>query len=53
MLVTHDVAQARRIADDVVFLHRGRVAEHAPADRFFAAPSSAAARAYLDGKLCI
>ena len=51
VLVTHDVAQARRLADDVVFLHRGRVAERASAARFFAAPVSDAARAYLDGRI--
>lgn len=53
VLVTHHVGQARRIADEVVFLHHGRVAEHTPADRFFAEPRSAAARAYLAGELCI
>lgn len=53
VLVTHDVGQARRIADEVVFLHRGRVAEHTPAGRFFAGPCSAAARAYLAGELFI
>jgi len=51
--VTHDSGQARRIADDVVFLHGGRVAEHSPADRFFSAPQSPAARAYLDGRLVL
>lgn len=51
LFVTHDAGQARRLADDVVFLHRGRVAEHAPADRFFPRPHSNPARAYLDGEV--
>ena len=51
VFVTHDLAQARRLADDVVFLHAGRVAEHAPAARFFAGPASEAAEAYLAGRL--
>jgi tungstate transport system ATP-binding protein len=51
VVVTHDVAQARRLAETVVFLDRGRIAEEGPADGFFAAPSSAAARNYLDGRL--
>ena len=51
ILVTHDVGQARRLADDVVFLHHGRVLEHQAAARFFAAPASPEARAYLEGKL--
>ena len=51
VIVTHDVAQARRLADEVVFLHRGRVLERAAAGAFFARPSSDAARAYLDGRI--
>lgn len=51
VLVTHDVGQARRLAGDVVFLHAGRIAERAPAGSFFSAPSSAPARAYLEGRL--
>ena len=51
VLVTHDIPQARRLADGIVFLHRGRVAERASAARFFAAPVSDAARAYLDGRI--
>lgn len=51
IFVTHDIAQARRMADDVIFLHRGRVTEHSPAPRFFADPVSEPARAYLAGHL--
>jgi len=50
-LVTHDIGQARRTADEVVFLSHGRVAEAAPARAFFAGPRSEAAAAYLDGRL--
>jgi len=53
VMVTHDPGQARRLADDVVFLHRGRVAEHRPADAFFADPQSAAARDYLAGRIVV
>jgi tungstate transport system ATP-binding protein len=49
--VTHDVAQARRLADDVVFLSKGRLVEHRPAAAFFDAPRAIAARAYLEGRL--
>ncbi|MCB1725780.1 MAG: ATP-binding cassette domain-containing protein [Gammaproteobacteria bacterium] len=51
IFVTHDLGQARRLADDVLFLNRGRVTEHTPAERFFDRPSSAAAAAYLDDHL--
>lgn len=53
IFVTHDAAQARRVADDVVFLHRGRVVEHAPTDRFFPRPASAPAQDYLDGRIVL
>jgi tungstate transport system ATP-binding protein len=53
IFVTHDIGQARRIADEVVFLQQGRVGEHASADAFFAGPGSPAARAYLEGRLFI
>ncbi|MEM7499450.1 MAG: ATP-binding cassette domain-containing protein [Pseudomonadota bacterium] len=51
VFVTHDIGQARRLADEIVFLHEGRLAEHTPAARFFEAPASTAARAYLAGRL--
>ncbi|WP_181704287.1 ATP-binding cassette domain-containing protein [Chthonobacter albigriseus] len=51
ILVTHDVAQARRLAHDVVFLSGGVVREHTAAADFFLSPHSAEARAYLDGRL--
>ncbi|MDR9392728.1 MAG: ATP-binding cassette domain-containing protein [Roseovarius sp.] len=47
--VTHDVGQARRMADDIVFIAGGKVAEHSAATRFFDAPASHPARRYLDG----
>ncbi len=53
VLVTHDRGQAARLADDVLFLHRGRLAEAAPARRFFEAPASREARAYLAGDLLV
>jgi tungstate transport system ATP-binding protein len=53
VLVTHDVGQARRLADEVAFLHRGRIEEHSPAARFFEAPASPRARAFLEGRLVL
>ncbi|MBX6375511.1 MAG: ATP-binding cassette domain-containing protein [Acetobacteraceae bacterium] len=51
VMTSHDLAQARRLAGDIVFLHRGRVIEHAPAARFFAAPRAPEAAAFLRGEL--
>ena len=53
VLVTHDLGQARRLADEVVFLHGGRLTEQSPAGSFFDAPASAAARAFLEGRLVL
>jgi tungstate transport system ATP-binding protein len=51
VMTTHDMAQARRMADEVLFLHRGRLIEQTPAADFFASPTSAEARAFLQGEL--
>ncbi len=53
VLVTHDLAQARRLGDDVLFLAGGRLLEHTPAARFFAAPGTRAARDYVAGRLVL
>ncbi len=53
VMATHDLGQARRLAGDIVFLMRGRMIEHAPATRFFAAPASPEAAAFLRGELVI
>ena len=53
IFITHDVGQARRLADDVVFLHHGRVAVHAAASDFFPEPPDQAARDYLNGKIVL
>jgi tungstate transport system ATP-binding protein len=50
-LVTHDIAQARRLADDVMFMHGGRLIEHSVSKEFFNQPSSEQAKAYLEGRL--
>ena len=51
VMTTHDLGQTRRLAGDVVFLHRGRLLEHAPAESFFAGPAAPEAAAFLRGEL--
>jgi tungstate transport system ATP-binding protein len=51
VMTTHDLAQARRLASDIIFLHRGSVVEQAPAEIFFQQPASEIARAFLRGEL--
>ena len=53
LFITHDVGQARRLADEVVFLNRGRLVEQGPAGRFFAGPVSEVARGYLEGRIVL
>jgi tungstate transport system ATP-binding protein len=51
VMSTHNLGQARRLGDEVVFLHQGRVAERAPIDRFFPQPASPEAAAFVKGEL--
>ena len=50
VMTTHQLAQAKRLADSVVLLHEGRVAEHTDAATFFREPRSAYGRAFLEGE---
>lgn len=47
VMVTHDIAQARRLAGDIVFVSKGTVKEHSSAELFFKQPQSIEARDYL------
>jgi len=51
IMTTHDLGQARRLADEVLFLHHGRLVESAPATVFFNNPQSKEAAMFLQGKL--
>jgi tungstate transport system ATP-binding protein len=51
VMTTHDLAQARRLARRIVFLHDGQVVEDTSADRFFSGPASPLAAAFLRGDL--
>lgn len=51
LIATHDLAQARRLADEVLFFDEGHLVDHARASEFFDAPSTAAAQRYLEGVL--
>ena len=53
IFVSHDLAQARRLADQVLFLHRGRLEEQQNAERFFSHPQTTAARDYLAGRIIL
>ena len=50
VMTTHNLVQAKRLADDILFLHAGRVTERTSAREFFAGPRSAEAAAFLEGE---
>ena len=49
VMATHDLAQARRVAQHVVLMHRGRVVESGDAAAFFASPRTTEGRRFLAG----
>jgi tungstate transport system ATP-binding protein len=51
VMTTHDLGQARRLGDEVMFLNRGRLLEKTPAERFFSEPENDLAQAFLKGEL--
>ncbi len=51
IMSTHDLGQARRLADEVLFLNRGRLMEKSAAAAFFAGPKNDLAQAFLRGEL--
>jgi tungstate transport system ATP-binding protein len=53
VMATHDLGQARRLAGDIVLLHRGCLIEQAPAPEFFAAPRTEEARKFTAGELLV
>ncbi len=50
VMTTHNLVQAKRFADDILFLHAGRVTERTPAGEFFVAPKSAEGAEFLEGE---
>ena len=51
VMTTHNLGQARRLGDEILFMSAGRLAEHAPVERFFAQPSTAEAASFIKGEL--
>jgi tungstate transport system ATP-binding protein len=51
VMSTHNLGQARRLGDEVIFLHQGRVAERSPIEAFFPRPASPEAAAFVKGEL--
>lgn len=51
IMTTHNLGQARRLGDEVVYLHQGRVLERSPVEKFFAQPATPEAAAFIKGEL--
>jgi tungstate transport system ATP-binding protein len=53
IMSTHDLGEARRLAGDVIFLHRGNVVETGEASAFFSSPKTSQAKAFAAGDLLL
>ncbi|OGA41690.1 MAG: ABC transporter ATP-binding protein [Betaproteobacteria bacterium RIFCSPLOWO2_12_FULL_68_19] len=51
VMATHNLGQAQRLGDEVIYLHQGRVVERAPVEAFFSRPATAEAAAFIKGEL--
>jgi polar amino acid transport system ATP-binding protein len=47
IIATHEMGFARDVADEVCFLHEGRIVERGPADRIFSAPEQPETQRFL------
>jgi tungstate transport system ATP-binding protein len=53
VMSTHDLGEARRLAGDIVLMHRGRIVEASDAATFFSNPKTNEARQFTAGELLI
>jgi tungstate transport system ATP-binding protein len=53
VMSTHDLGGAKRVAGEIVLMHRGRVLEHTAAETFFSAPKTDEARRFVAGELLV
>jgi tungstate transport system ATP-binding protein len=51
VMATHNLGQARRLGDEILFLEEGRLAERSPVELFFSKPESAQAASFIKGEL--
>ena len=53
VMATHDLGEAKRLAGEIMLLHRGRLIEHSSAAEFFASPRTQEARTFIAGELLV
>jgi len=51
VMTTHNLGQARRLGDEILFLSHGRLVERSTVERFFQQPATAEAAAFIRGEL--
>jgi tungstate transport system ATP-binding protein len=53
IMSTHDLGQAKRLADEIIYLHKGLLESHCSKDEFLNSPPSEAAKQFLAGDIII
>lgn len=53
VMATHDLGEAKRLAGEIVLLHRGRVIEAGPAEKVLSSPTTDDARRFIAGELLV
>lgn len=53
IMVTHNLAQAKRVCNDIIMLHEGQIVETGRAAEVLTAPKSEKARRFIEGELLI
>ena len=53
IMSTHDLGQAKRLADDIIYLHKGLLESHCSKNEFLNSPPSEAAKQFLAGDIII
>jgi tungstate transport system ATP-binding protein len=53
VMSTHDLGEARRLAGEIVMLHRGRIIEAGAASSFFKTPQTSEAKKFIAGELLV
>lgn len=51
VIVTHNIFQARRIADQVIFINEGKIIEVGDTEQIFHSPKNTLTRAYIEGTM--
>lgn len=51
LMTTHDLGQAQRLANDILFLHQGKLLEFSSSEEFFTKPTTTTAQNFIEGKL--